>query len=225
MNAPDVKTARPPYKEPAGNWRPFGTHRFDVYSAKAGRRLTLFGRESLALWLELETDPAVTQLCERPLVVPDERSRRVVDFWAAGEGFDRLIFVVPDDDAIAATRRRERMAAFLEWAADVRCAVEEHVARPLDATRQHWIDNWTHMLQCIDGDRAELVGNGAKDVAALLTARTTIGELARRISAERGARSEVAYAAIFSLVRSGQARILGLEERRLSDEHEIEPAS
>jgi hypothetical protein len=223
MNAPDAKTPRPPYSEPASNSRPFGTHRFDVYSAKAGRRLTLFGRERLALWLELETDAAITQLCERPLVVPDERRRRIVDFWATGTGLDRLIFIVADDDPDAVVRRRERIAAFLEWAADAHCVVEERVIAPLSAQRQQWIDNWIHMLQFIDSYRTELARGLVKDVGELFAERTSLGRLVSQIEAERGTPGEVARAAVFSLVQHGHARILGLDNCRLSDQHEVEP--
>jgi len=40
--------------------RPRGAHRYDVFSPKLGRRLTLYRRSAFEAWLILEADPAAS---------------------------------------------------------------------------------------------------------------------------------------------------------------------
>lgn len=49
----------PRFRKAATDVRPHGAHRFDVFGPKVGRRLTLFGRSALQLWLRLESAPQV----------------------------------------------------------------------------------------------------------------------------------------------------------------------
>ena len=65
----------------ADNSRPFKGHRYDVFGLKVDRSITLFGRNSLNTWVLLEADSNVVSYCERPLVIPDVKPKRVVDFW------------------------------------------------------------------------------------------------------------------------------------------------
>lgn len=73
--------------------RPYGSHRFDVFGPKIGRRLTLFGRHAFQLWLRLEADPQVVTYCERPMLVPDAGRSRAADFWAATNDGEHLYLV------------------------------------------------------------------------------------------------------------------------------------
>jgi hypothetical protein len=69
------------FQTPKSNRRPYGSHRFDVWSPKIGRRLTLFGQRSLRAWVAIEADPTIVEFCERPLVVQSQKPSRVIDFW------------------------------------------------------------------------------------------------------------------------------------------------
>ncbi|WP_231957431.1 hypothetical protein [Paraburkholderia tropica] len=71
--------------------RPHGSHRFDVFGPKIGRRLTLFGREALQLWLRMEADPQVVSYCERPMRI-SVRSRPA-DFWVETNVGEHLYLV------------------------------------------------------------------------------------------------------------------------------------
>ncbi|MDP1656056.1 MAG: hypothetical protein Q8K91_02860 [Hylemonella sp.] len=70
--------------------RPYGSFRFDVFSLKADRRMTLYGKAALCQFIELESDFEVTALCERPLLIPDIKPKRLVDFWALNGGIPDL---------------------------------------------------------------------------------------------------------------------------------------
>lgn len=73
--------------------RPYGSFRFDVFSLKADRRMTLYGKAALCQFIELESDFEVTAICERPLLIPDIKPKRQVDFWALNGGIDLNISI------------------------------------------------------------------------------------------------------------------------------------
>ena len=216
--------ARPPYHQPADGHRPYGAHRFDVYSLKARRRLTLFGRGPLGLWVQLEADPTVVNLCERPLVVPDSSPHRVVDFWARGQGFDRLIFLIRGDDPISRAKREAQLAGFRIWAADAGCTIEERPALENANGQNFWLDNWIVMLQYCGSYASSLGQDYLERIGRLIDAPTSLGKLIE-VAAHDGACDDpdIVRAAIYEFVRQGRARIPGLESARLHDGLVLEP--
>lgn len=65
------------YETPVKVARPYGSYRYDVFSLKAGRRMTLFDKAALGQFIELKADHEVTALCERPIKIPASKSNRV----------------------------------------------------------------------------------------------------------------------------------------------------
>lgn len=51
---------------PTAMIRPRGAHRFEVFSPKLGRRLTIYRRVVLDAWMLIESDPSVVTFSERP---------------------------------------------------------------------------------------------------------------------------------------------------------------
>lgn len=95
----------PRFKQPAYNRRPFGSHRFDVYSPKISRQLVLFGMSAVDLWTTLEADPDILTFCERPMLIPDTRPRRAVDFWVESKQGEQLLVLqrssaTPEEDGV-----------------------------------------------------------------------------------------------------------------------------
>lgn len=105
----------PRFVKAATNVRPYGTHRFDVFGPKIGRRLTLFGRSALRLWLRLESSPQVVAYCERPLLVPEARGQRAVDFWSRTDRDEELHLVLRPCEAKAVARDLHPYPAFEKW--------------------------------------------------------------------------------------------------------------
>jgi hypothetical protein len=70
----------PRFVRAVNSTRRYGTHRYDLFGPKVGRRLTLFGQFALDQWVRLESDPHVVTYCERPLRIPDIKPSRLVDF-------------------------------------------------------------------------------------------------------------------------------------------------
>ena len=85
--------------EPLALPRPQGARRYDVFSPKLGRRLTLYRRSAFEVWLMIESDPAAQTLCERPGLITVSGQRFIVDFWARyGDG---ECLVLPSESAPA----------------------------------------------------------------------------------------------------------------------------
>ncbi|MFL9876693.1 hypothetical protein [Paraburkholderia megapolitana] len=70
-----VEVNRPPY-----------LHRYDLFSPKLSRRLTLFSWNTVLLWTMIESHPAIKTFCERPGFVHVHGDWRVADFWVQREG-------------------------------------------------------------------------------------------------------------------------------------------
>src|ERR1700730_7358845 len=79
--------------EPLTLPRPRGAHRYDVFSPKLGRRLTLYRRSAFEAWLMLEADPAAKTFCERPGFMAVGGQRCVVDFWARFNDHECLVLL------------------------------------------------------------------------------------------------------------------------------------
>lgn len=103
------------YATPLSGPRPFGSFRLDVYSRTAGRRLTLFGASALHLFVDLELDNAVSHLCERPLVIPDSKPQRLVDFWALRDGVPHFYLSLRKGEAEGAFAERAAIQDFAGW--------------------------------------------------------------------------------------------------------------
>jgi hypothetical protein len=56
-------------------------HHYQAWSPKLRRRISLFARPSLSLWILLEANPDVEQFCERPGHILIDGERRLADFW------------------------------------------------------------------------------------------------------------------------------------------------
>ena len=84
--------------------RPYKSYRFDGYSLKAGRRMTLYGKAALCQLIELEANPEVTAVCERPLMIPDAKPKRVVDFWAMEGGVPTFYLLLKNGELAGSDR-------------------------------------------------------------------------------------------------------------------------
>ena len=210
---------RPPYTAPADSRRPYGAHRFDVYSLKAKRRLTLFGVRALGHWVGLEADPAVTRLCERPLVIRDARPHRVVDFWVHGPEVNKFVLLLRDGEVKDVARRRLALTAFQTWAADAGCTVEE-LPKPSTPPTSLWLGNWIQVLQQISSYEPYIAAPLMRRVEEELSARKPMHMVLEAVS---DLDAESVRAAICMLVHRGTHRIVDLDSQPLSDDLEVEP--
>jgi hypothetical protein len=124
--------------EPLTMPRPRGAHRYDVFSPKLGRRLTLCRRSAFDAWLMIESDPAAQTFCERPGFMAVDGRRYIVDFWARFSDHECLVLL---SELTPATERLQNRPDFDPEAFTVRYidAVERAAARV-------WTENWQRML-------------------------------------------------------------------------------
>ncbi|WNC95012.1 hypothetical protein RI103_34605 [Paraburkholderia sp. FT54] len=124
--------------EPLTLPRPRGAHRYDVFSPKLGRRLTLYRRSAFEAWLMLEANPAVKTFCERPGFIAVDGQRRVVDFWARSDDDECLVVL---SEITPATDRPRSRPDFDPEAFAVR-----HIDAAERAAARVWTGNWQRML-------------------------------------------------------------------------------
>jgi hypothetical protein len=105
---------RPRFVRGVNSVRPYGTHRYDLFGPKLGRRLTLFGKLTLHLWLRLESDHHILTYCERPLCIPDANPSRPVDFWVRTPDGEKPCVVLRSAES-AAVAQGCIFQAFVMW--------------------------------------------------------------------------------------------------------------
>lgn len=136
----------------ADNSRPFKSHRYDVFGLKIDRSLTLFGRTPLNAWTLLEADSTVISYCERPLIVPDTKPKRLVDFWVRFRDREELWILLRHNQLDANTEPHDAMPAFATWAASNKMAVR--FVKPIDPVeRKTYLDNWGRIIRELSANR------------------------------------------------------------------------
>ena len=210
---------RPPYIEPASNRRPYGAFRFDVASLKAQRRITVYGLAAFQGWVELEADPGVDRLCERPVVIRDAKPQRVVDFWASGPGRSELIFLMRKGE-LSGSRAAPINGGFETWASDIGCTIRHvEIERPTPA-KQRWLDGWTQVLQYVNAYQPYVTPSQIQAVQQLLQKRCSLRSVLQSADIPD---LDVARAAVYLLIYRGTHRFVGLESKGLDDDIELEP--
>jgi hypothetical protein len=215
MPSVDSGSVRPPYVRAAESRRPYGSHRFEVFSLKARRRLTLFGVAALRCWLRLEATPAVTQLCERPVLLPERK--KPVDFWSAGSGRSKFSVVCSEDVAIEAAGGEVPHPAFEQWAQSVGCTVE-YVGPSVLAGNATWYANWIDLLQHLARFQAGVTEDLERRAADAMGEIVPVSSVLRALDDVEPARVR---AAVYSLVHKGHAELVSAASDRLSDASKV----
>lgn len=192
-------------------------------SLKAGRRLTLFGRAAFDLWIQLETDPRITALCERPLLISEADPRCIVDFWARDGDRDLLIFLARELGPALRKKREDRLIAFRMWAATAGCVIEEREPVALTPAREIWLDNWVGILQQCSSYRASITPAALDHACRAIVGPTALGKLAASLAAGDASKLAGWRATVLELVRCGRASIPSLASSRRSDVDLVQP--
>ena len=134
------------YETPVKVARPYGSYRYDVFSMKAGRRMTLFGKAALSQFIELEADHEVTALCERPIKIPDSKLNRVVDFWALRGGRQHFYLLCSGDASHGKNKPKPAIESFRKWVEGESGVLHEVFADAFNNCRTLH-NNWVTILQ------------------------------------------------------------------------------
>lgn len=179
--------------------------------------MELYGIEQLRQWVQLEADPNITGICERPLQYSDSKLTRVIDFWAAtANGGGRYLLLG------SAWSKAGQSQAVLEslrrWAATVDCVVEL-VLPHASAYEQCWYDNWTQILQEMESykDRVEPATIAA--VQAHISSPITVKEI---ITGLPEIDPGQVRAAICTLAHRGALSFLAVDREPITDQTQVE---
>ena len=85
------------YSTPTITKRPPKSDRFDLFSPKLNRHITLFSYWQLQLWLILETFPCINSFCERPNFIELKNGKQqLIDFWLLRVRSETLLVILND---------------------------------------------------------------------------------------------------------------------------------
>jgi len=187
-------------------------------SLKAKRRITLWGLASLQGWIELESDPAIDRLCERPLVVADVKPQRVVDFWASGPQRNELIFLLRSGE-VGSSQRKPFNPGFETWANEVGCEIRQIAIERPSAAKERWLNDWVEILQCVATYKDSITPTQLEQVRGKLTERTRMID----VLGTSGLDADLARGAVYLSVYQGSHRFTDLQTSGLGGDLEVEP--
>lgn len=205
------------YITPATDKQPHGSYRLDVFSAKANRRMMLYGKPALCQLIDLEVDNRVSEICERPLMVPGMRPAKVVDFWAAcDESPTFYLFLNPARPKANAAWDRA-YAQFQQWATDHHAVIVEVDPGSFEGRRVRY-GNWSVILQHLGGHRAFLTEELLHRCEAAVPRNTKLSQIENAIG---DVDAMLVRAAVFKLLSSGRLVCETLEKQPIHAELEV----
>jgi hypothetical protein len=185
--------------EPLTLPRPRGAHRYDVFSPKLGRRLTLYRRSAFEAWLMLEADLAAKTFCERPGFMAVDGQRCVVDFRVRSDDRECLVLL---SKATPATDRPRSRVDFDPDAFAVR-----HIDVAERAAARVWTGNWQRMLPGL------VAARGFVKPSRFLASPQSLMAIEREFSTGDPA---LVRAVVFELLHRGRIEALELHTESLS---------
>lgn len=205
------------YETPADNRRPHGSYRFDVYSLKAGRRMTLYGKSALCLFIDLEADFEVDALCERALVIPGTKPARVVDFWAMRGGVPTFYLITKQPEAWDKEKKKFAFVDFYKWVADCKGKLVEVLADEFEKRRVRY-DNWSLILQHLISHRGQVSEKLIDRCSDMMPAKWQLRDFENNIS---DVDSMLVRAAVFTLMSKGKLRCKTIESMPITHSTEV----
>lgn len=200
------------FSSAADNSRPYGSHRYDAYGKKIGRRLFLYGELALNGFVALEADSDVSTYCERPIVVTELKPRRVVDFWALRRESAELWLLLRPSEFKWLDQKDRPTAGFCAWAEDHGLAIKLITPEQLGVggLLQR---NWGDVLRYLSANARYTEPQLISKVLELCHGEITIKALQDRLPNEDPI---LVRTAVFSLLHEGKLRSDDIAEKRLS---------
>ena len=190
--------------EPLALPRPRGAHRYDVFSPKLGRRLTLYRRSAFEASLMLEADPAIKNFCERPGFVAIHGQRRLVDFWARSDDRECLVLL----EATLANGLPQSCTDFDPDAFDIR-----HIDIADRAAARVWTENWQRILPVMVAARGLVKPSLPGEIERYVASPQSLMAIEREFSTGD---PSLVRAAVFELLHRGRIQALELHTESLS---------
>lgn len=196
------------FSKPLDIQRPYKSFRFDAYSLKAGRRITLYGKAALCQWLELEANPEVTSICERPLFVPESKPKRVIDFWAMEGGVSTFYLLLRNGEIGGSFPLKLAYTDFCSWVAAEHGRIKE-IGIDVFESRRVRLDNLLVIVEHLVSHKGQVTPTLIDRFDDELPQDFTLGQ-AEVLLADVD--PMLARAAIFHLLSRGSLRCHSLDE-------------
>ncbi len=188
--------------------RPRGSRLLEAFSPKLGRRVRLFDHAAFEQWVQLEADPSVLCLCERPERLGVLGDGKVIDFWVERDDGAEMLLLDRGD-----LERRE-----LEPIDGVALRV---VAPAELAAAGTWIANWKRMLPVINATRGLFPRGLTEAVINFVDKPAALSQVEHALSAGD---PSLIRGAIFEVLRAGRLRAPALHTQSLSLSTLLEPS-
>lgn len=199
------------YDQPQPIRRPYKSFRFDVFSLKAGRRMMLYGKPTISQFIELEADPDVTVICERPLMVPELKPAKCVDFWALRGGRPHFYLLLNKAGVWQADKPKRAIEDFREWVKGENGLLHEVVADVFhDRRTQH--ANWAAILQHLVAHRGQVTQVLLERMAVELPPTFTLSQAETLFT---NVDAMLVRAAVFTLLANGSLRCPAIAKQNL----------
>ena len=198
------------YHTPVHTDRPPNSHRFDVFSPKLGRPLTLFSYPQLHQWLLLEAFPGVRTFCERPDYLDlQEGPPRLIDFWVQRLRLEAFLVLVDNDTPELTLAKAPRIP--------VSYITPKALARWAPLAR-----NWQSMISYLTAQRRWFTEGDVETAAAQCNRPMTLGQFEQQLSSRDPAWTR---AVLFAALAHGRVRAPSLRTTPWSLETRILPAA
>ncbi|MFM0082800.1 hypothetical protein P0D72_28605 [Paraburkholderia sediminicola] len=191
--------------EPVALARPRGAHRYEAFSPKLSRRLTLYTRPALEQWILLEANPAVVTFCERPGFVQLDGHRCLADFWVHYVDRQELVllnYMSIGEEMTDAARELDGKAL----------AIRRVASAELVAARA-WVGNWRCMLPCLIANRKLVLPSLSRPIERFLDKPKRLADVEREFSTGDPV---LVRAALFGLLHQGKVCAPELHTQPLS---------
>lgn len=210
---------RPTFSSAADNSRPFGSHRYDVYGPKIGRRFFLYGELPLNGFIAIESDPEISSYCERPVVITELKPRRVVDFWVQRSRGDELWLLLRPSELKWLDRKHPPTEAFNAWAEDKGLKIRLVTPETLGAG-SILLGNWGDILRYLSANTKYTDSRLVNRVLELCQDEMSIKTLQERLPEEDPV---IVRTAIYTLLHKGMLISNDMLEKRLSLQTSVRP--
>jgi hypothetical protein len=210
-------TAR--FLKAADNTRPYKSHRYDVFGLKVERNLALFGRAPLNAWVMLESDPAVLSYCERPLVIPDLKPKRVIDFWVSYRDREEF-WLLQRPSELSDDSPDKTMPAFVTWATSRKIAVRQIIPDDIEQ-RATFLDNWGRIIRELSANLRYVPKSMIERVHGSMATSRPLSALSGQFPDDDPV---LLRTAAFSLLHAGTLRCRDIEELPIGPGSMVEPS-
>lgn len=200
------------YTASASDQQPYGSYRIDVYSQKAGRRMTLYGKPALCQFIDLEANVEVSTVCERPLLIPNSKPRQMVDFWAICGGVATFYILKRPSDVEVTGTETSAFSQFCRWAEDNKAHVKIVNIADFETNRIRY-DNWSSILQHLIAHRGQVTDHLVNRCEKAILQTATLQDIENDIA---DLDAMLVRAAVFTLLARGHLKCDSIDKIQLN---------